>query len=80
MALPVVYAVAFSAAQKAGGGRVTRDALQQTLEFSGLPRHVTGQIVLTADTGADSLAQRDFNLALAMVALAQKNMSPTLES
>ncbi|KAJ2141426.1 Sorting nexin mvp1 [Coemansia sp. RSA 564] len=80
VALPVVYAVAFSAAQKAGGGRVTRDALQQTLEFSGLPRHVTGQIVLTADTGADSLAQRDFNLALAMVALAQKNMSPTLES
>ncbi|KAJ2825898.1 Protein O-mannosyltransferase 2 [Coemansia erecta] len=80
VALPAVYAVAFSAAQKVGGGQVTRDALLETLEFSGLPRHITGQIVLTADTGADSLTQRDFNLALAMAALAQKNMSPTLES
>ncbi|KAJ2364360.1 Sorting nexin mvp1, partial [Coemansia sp. RSA 2610] len=80
VALPAVYAVAYSAARKAGGGQVTRDALQRTLAFSNLPRHIVGQIILAADTGADSLTQRDFNLALAMTALAQKNMSPSLES
>ncbi|KAJ2849979.1 Sorting nexin mvp1 [Coemansia brasiliensis] len=78
--LPPVYAAAFTAAQAAGGGQVTRNALQQTLELSGLPRHIIGQIVLTADTGSGLLTQQDFNLALAMAALAQKNMSPTLES
>ncbi|KAJ2802529.1 Sorting nexin mvp1 [Coemansia guatemalensis] len=80
VALPPVYAAAHAAALRAGDGRVTRDVLLQTLEFSNLPRHVIGQIVLAADTGAGSLTKQDFNLALAMTALAQKNMSPSLES
>ncbi|KAJ2716398.1 Sorting nexin mvp1, partial [Coemansia spiralis] len=79
VALPPVYAAAYAEALRAGGGRITRDTLQKTLALAGLPRHITGQIVLAADTGADALTQRDFNLALAMAALAQKNMSPTLE-
>ncbi|KAJ2848436.1 Sorting nexin mvp1 [Coemansia erecta] len=65
---------------KAGGGRITREALQKVLGYSGLPRHVTGQIILAADTGAPMMSQRDFNLALAMAALAQKNMSPSIEN
>ncbi|PIA14446.1 hypothetical protein COEREDRAFT_10339 [Coemansia reversa NRRL 1564] len=80
VALPPVYAAAHVAALSAGEGRVTRDVLLQTLEYSDLPRHVIGQIVLAADTGAGSLSKQDFNLALAMTALAQKNMSPSLES
>ncbi|KAJ1735284.1 Sorting nexin mvp1 [Coemansia biformis] len=79
VALPPVYAAAYSAALTAGGGRITRGALQTTLALAGLPRHAMGQIVLAADTGAEVLTRRDFNLALAMAALAQKDMSPTLE-
>ncbi|KAJ1902969.1 Sorting nexin mvp1, partial [Coemansia sp. IMI 209127] len=78
--LPPVYAVAYSAGLKAGGGRITREALQRVLAYSGLPRHITGQITLAADTGAPMMSQRDFNLALAMTALAQKNMSPSIEN
>ncbi|KAJ2399000.1 Sorting nexin mvp1, partial [Coemansia sp. RSA 2559] len=78
--LPPVYAIAYSAGLKAGGGRITREALQKVLGYSGLPRHVTGQIILAADTGAPMMSQRDFNLALAMAALAQKNMSPSIEN
>ncbi|KAJ2801897.1 Sorting nexin mvp1 [Coemansia helicoidea] len=77
--LPPVYAAAYAEALAAGGGRITRDTLQSTLARARLPRHITGQIVLAADAGNDALTQRDFNLALAMAALAQKNMSPTLE-
>ncbi|KAJ2083490.1 Sorting nexin mvp1 [Coemansia sp. RSA 988] len=80
VALPPVYEAAYAAAMRAGEGRVTRDVLLQTLEFSDLPRHVIGQIVLAADTGAGSLTKQDFNLALAMTALAQKNITPSLES
>ncbi|KAJ2617777.1 Sorting nexin mvp1 [Coemansia sp. RSA 1365] len=80
VALPPVYAAAHAAALRAGEGRVTRDVLLQTLDYSDLPRHVIGQIVLAADTGAGSLSKQDFNLALAMTALAQKNMSPSLEN
>ncbi|KAJ2741377.1 Sorting nexin mvp1 [Coemansia sp. BCRC 34301] len=78
--LPPIYIIAYSAALKSGNGRITRDVLQRALEFSDLPRQTIGQIVLAADTGAEAMTQRDFNLALAMVALAQKNMSPTIES
>ncbi|KAJ2871360.1 Sorting nexin mvp1 [Coemansia aciculifera] len=78
--LPPIYIIAYSAALKSGGGRITRDVLQRALEFSHLPRQTIGQIVLAADTGSEALTQRDFNLALAMAALAQKNMSPTIES
>ncbi|KAJ2216643.1 Sorting nexin mvp1 [Coemansia sp. RSA 487] len=78
--LPPVYAIAYSAALKAGGGRITREALQRVLGYSGLPRHITGQVVLAADTGAPAMSQRDFNLALAMTALAQKNMPPSIEN
>ncbi|KAI8324769.1 hypothetical protein GQ54DRAFT_47240 [Martensiomyces pterosporus] len=66
---------------KAGGGVITRDVLQQTLQLSDLPRDSVNQILMAADPGLGGvLAQRDFNLALAMVGLAQKNMSPTIES
>ncbi|KAJ2721262.1 Sorting nexin mvp1 [Coemansia sp. Benny D115] len=65
---------------RAGGGEITRDVLQKVLAFSGLPRHITGQIILQADTGAPTISQQDFNLALAMTALAQKNMSPTIDT
>ncbi|KAJ2505708.1 Sorting nexin mvp1 [Coemansia sp. RSA 2052] len=78
--LPPIYIIAYSAALKSGGGRITRDVLQRALEFSDLPRQTIGQIVLAADTGVEAMSQRDFNLALAMTALAQKNMSPTIES
>ncbi|KAJ2908969.1 Sorting nexin mvp1, partial [Coemansia aciculifera] len=78
--LPPIYIIAYSAALKSGGGRITRDVLQRALEFSDLPRQTIGQIVLAADTGTEAMSQRDFNLALAMTALAQKNMSPTIES
>ncbi|KAJ2813311.1 Sorting nexin mvp1 [Coemansia furcata] len=78
--LPPIYIIAYSAALKSGRGRITRDVLQKALGFSNLPRHTIGLIVLAADTGAEALTQRDFNLALAMTALAQKNMSPTIES
>ncbi|KAJ2558600.1 Sorting nexin mvp1 [Coemansia sp. RSA 1933] len=78
--LPPVYTIAYSAGLKAGGGRITREALQKVLGYSGLPRHVTGQITLAADTGAPMMSQRDFNLALAMTALAQKNMPPSIEN
>ncbi|KAJ2006423.1 Sorting nexin mvp1 [Coemansia thaxteri] len=78
--LPPIYTIAYSATLKSGNGRITRDVLQSALGFSDLPRQTIGQIVLAADTGSDALTQRDFNLALAMTALAQKNMSPTIES
>ncbi|KAJ2162363.1 Sorting nexin mvp1 [Coemansia sp. RSA 552] len=78
--LPPVYAIAHSAALKTGGGAITREALQKVLGFSGLPRHILGQIVLAADVGTGALTQRDFNLALAMTGLAQKNMAPSVES
>ncbi|KAJ2699358.1 Sorting nexin mvp1 [Coemansia sp. IMI 203386] len=78
--LPPVYTIAYSSAKKAGGGRITRDVLQKALAYSGLPRHTIGQIILAADTGALEISQQDFNLALAMAALAQKNMSPTIDT
>ncbi|KAJ1815784.1 Sorting nexin mvp1 [Coemansia sp. RSA 2598] len=78
--LPPVYTIAYSSAKRAGGGRITRDVLQKALAYSGLPRHIIGQIVLAADTGAPEISQQDFNLALAMAALAQKNMSPTIDA
>ncbi|KAJ1648378.1 Sorting nexin mvp1 [Coemansia asiatica] len=78
--LPPVYTIAYSSAKKAGGGRITRDVLQKALAYSGLPRHVIGQIILAADTGAAEISKQDFNLALAMAALAQKNMSPTIDA
>ncbi|KAJ2343405.1 Sorting nexin mvp1, partial [Coemansia sp. RSA 2671] len=78
--LPPIYIIAYSAALKSGGGRITREVLQRVLGFSDLPRQTIGQIVLAADMGVEALSQRDFNLALAMTALAQKNMTPTIES
>ncbi|KAJ1991854.1 Sorting nexin mvp1 [Coemansia spiralis] len=77
--LPPIYAIAYSAGLKAGHGTITRDVLQKVIGFSGLPRHIVGQIILAADLGTPTLSQRDFNLALAMTALAQKNMPPTIE-
>ncbi|KAJ2371436.1 Sorting nexin mvp1, partial [Coemansia sp. RSA 2607] len=78
--LPPVYTIAYSATKKAGGGQITREVLQRALMYSGLPRHIVGQIVLTADTGAPTISQQDFNLALAMTAMAQKNMPPTIDA
>ncbi|KAJ1963959.1 Sorting nexin mvp1 [Dipsacomyces acuminosporus] len=79
--LPPVYTVAYSAAMKAGSGTITRDVLQQVLRLAGLPRDSVNQIIMAADPGLGGvLEQKDFNLALAMAALAQKNMSPTVES
>lgn len=77
--LPPVYTIAYSSTLKHGGGKITRSVLQRALVFSGLPRQTVGQIVLAADTGAPEISQKDFNLSLAMVALAQKNISPTIE-
>ncbi|KAJ1945745.1 Sorting nexin mvp1, partial [Linderina macrospora] len=74
--------MAYSATMKAGGGAITRDALQQLLSMTDIPRDSISRILMTAETGGAGgiLTQRDFNLALAMAAMAQKNMSPTLES
>ncbi|KAJ1899625.1 Sorting nexin mvp1 [Kickxella alabastrina] len=78
--LPPIYTIAYSAAIKAGSGSITRDVLQRVLAYSDLPRHIIGQIILAADTGAPMISQQDFNLALAMAALAQKNMPPSIDT
>ncbi|ORX73694.1 hypothetical protein DL89DRAFT_2760 [Linderina pennispora] len=80
--LPPIYTMAYSATMKAGGGAITRDALQQLLSMTDIPRESISRILMTAEPsgGGGILTQRDFNLALAMAAMAQKNMSPTLES
>ncbi|KAI7829039.1 hypothetical protein BX661DRAFT_197846 [Kickxella alabastrina] len=57
-----------------------RDVLQRVLTYSDLPSHIIGQIILAADTGAPVVSQQDFNLALAMAALAQKNMRPSIDT
>ncbi|KAJ1948617.1 Sorting nexin mvp1, partial [Linderina pennispora] len=80
--LPPIYTMAYSATMKAGGGAITRDALQQLLSMTDIPRESISRILMIAEPsgGGGILTQRDFNLALAMAAMAQKNMSPTLES
>ncbi|CAG8461226.1 8995_t:CDS:10 [Diversispora eburnea] len=73
VSLPEVYSSAFTLAQH--GGRVSISALNKILGVSGLP-HATMEKILNLTTSANStrINRGEFNVALALVALAQKNM------
>lgn len=78
--LPPIYEKAFRSCNPQRG-RVTLSALKMLLALDGLPPSINEQIInLCISPGDTSISRNTFKLALAMVALAQKNMDPSLDN
>ncbi|CAI2169784.1 19346_t:CDS:10 [Funneliformis geosporum] len=78
--LPEIYVSAFTTASS-NGGRVSISALNKILSISGLP-HATIEKILNCavPTNNTRVNRGEFNVALALVALAQKNMDVSIEN
>ncbi|CAG8594286.1 6103_t:CDS:10 [Acaulospora morrowiae] len=80
--LPEIYSTAFALASPIVG-RVSVSALNKILSVSGLPHAMIEKILnLAAPANNDStrVNRGEFNVALALVALAQKNMDVSIET
>ncbi|CAG8484212.1 3753_t:CDS:10 [Funneliformis mosseae] len=80
VALPEIYVSAFTIASS-NDGRVSISALNKILNISGLPHASIEKILNCAvPTNNTRVNRGEFNVALALVALAQKNMDVSVEN
>ncbi|RIA94928.1 hypothetical protein C1645_758680 [Glomus cerebriforme] len=78
--LPEIYLSAFSIASP-NAGTVSITALNKILSISGLPHATIEKILnLAAPTNSSRVNRGEFNVALALVALAQKHMDVSIEN
>ncbi|OZJ06509.1 hypothetical protein BZG36_00632 [Bifiguratus adelaidae] len=78
--LPLIYETAWKHAGPSAN-RVSVGNLTKVLEFSGLTKSSIQKILDTAVSAtASSISRNEFNVALALAALAQKNMTISLEN
>ncbi|CAJ0918926.1 16344_t:CDS:10 [Entrophospora sp. SA101] len=74
VSLPEIYATAF-ALTSTNGGSVSVSALNKVLSISGLPHATVEKVIYST-----RLNRGEFNVALALVALAQKNMDVSIDN
>ncbi|GBB85441.1 hypothetical protein RclHR1_11990001 [Rhizophagus clarus] len=80
VALPEIYMSAFALASP-NAGTVSIPALNKILSISGVPHATIEKILnLAAPTNSSRVNRGEFNVALALVALAQKNMDVSIEN
>ncbi|KAF9160112.1 Sorting nexin mvp1 [Mortierella sp. AD011] len=80
MPLPAIYTTAFDLAQPSGG-KVTVLAVNKIMSVSGLPPATISKIInMVVDPTRSRVTKGECSVALALVAMAQKNMNLSIEN